>query len=151
MALLGKPLFVGTVLALLLLGPLGRAPPADAHAAAFRVIVHPKNPLRDLDRAELARIFLKKVTRWPDDTPASPVDLRADAEARREFSESVLGRSIGAVRSYWQQAIFTGRDTPPPELDSDEAVVRFVLAHRGAVGYVSPRAELRGAVVLVVH
>ncbi len=126
-------------------------PSAGARGDSFRVIVHPKNPVHDIERAELARVFLKKVTRWPDETTARPVDLRQNAEARREFSEAVLGRSVGAVRSYWQQAIFAGRDTPPPELDSDEAVVKYVLANRGAVGYVSPRAELHGATVVVVH
>ncbi len=127
------------------------APSAGARGDSFRVIVHPRNPLHDVERAELARMFLKKVTRWPDETAARPVDLRQNAEARREFSEAVLGRSVGAVRSYWQQAIFTGRDTPPPELESDEAVVKYVLANRGAVGYVSPRADLHGATVVVVH
>jgi hypothetical protein len=56
----------------------------------------------------------------------------------------VLKRSVAAVRNYWQQRIFSGRGVPPPELDSDEEIVAYVLKHRGAVGYVSGSAELRG-------
>ena len=43
---------------------------------------------------------------------------------------------------------FSGRDVPPPELESDEAVVNYVLEHRGAVGYVSGAAKVRGAKVV---
>jgi len=55
------------------------------------------------------------------------------------------------VRSYWQQRIFSGRGVPPPEVDSDADVVRFVLKYRGSVGYVSGRAEIGKAKVLTVN
>jgi hypothetical protein len=53
------------------------------------------------------------------------------------------------VRQYWLQRIFAGHDVPPPEVGSDALVVRFVAAHAGAVGYVSPAAVLNG--VKIVH
>jgi hypothetical protein len=40
---------------------------------------------------------------------------------------------------------------PPPELDSDEAVVRYVLKHRGAIGYVSASAKLERAKTVSVQ
>jgi hypothetical protein len=46
--------------------------------------------------------------------------------------------------------IFSGRSLPPPELGSDDEVLRYVLAHPGAIGYVSGAANLRGAKVLAV-
>jgi hypothetical protein len=57
------------------------------------------------------------------------------------FVKDVLKRSVAAVKSYWQQRIFSGRALPPPELDSEEEVVLYVLTHPGAVGYVSDRAN----------
>jgi hypothetical protein len=33
--------------------------------------------------------------------------------------------------------VFSGRGVPPPELDSEEQVVQFVLKNPGAIGYVS--------------
>jgi hypothetical protein len=39
---------------------------------------------------------------------------------------------------------------PPPELDGDEEIVRFVLKNAGAVGYVSSGAALDRAKTLVV-
>ena len=120
------------------------APAEEARSLPYRVVVHPENPARGLDRAQAARLFLKKVTRWPDDVAVQPVDQRPAAGVRGRFTESVLGRSVTAVRSYWQQLIFTGRGVPPPELDSDEAVLRYVRSHRGAVGYVTGGAGLAG-------
>jgi len=60
---------------------------------------------------------------------------------------------VEAVRRYWQQCIFSGRSVPPPELDSDEAIVRYVAKYRGAVGYVSADAKLgdRDVKVLAVN
>ncbi len=111
----------------------------------FKMIVHPDNRIASAPRAFLADAFLKRVTRWEDGLAIRPVDQRPDAQVRSRFSRAILGRSVAAVRNYWQQRIFSGHGVPPPELDSDSAVVDYVLEHRGAVGYVSGTAALRGA------
>jgi hypothetical protein len=53
---------------------------------------------------------------------------------------------VGAVRAFWQQQIFSGRDVPPPELASDKEVMEFVKQHAGAVGYMSPTTPLGAGV-----
>jgi hypothetical protein len=70
---------------------------------------------------------------------------------RKRFSEAVLKRSVGAVRSYWQQRIFSGRDVPPPEVDSDEAVMAYVARYPGAIGYVSGTTKLVGVKELALR
>lgn len=117
---------------------------AGAEEPTFRLIVHPSNALRAAPAEWLSDVFLKKVTRWPEGEVARPVDQKPSSALRRAFSERVLRRSVGAVRSYWQQRIFSGRDVPPPELDSDDAVVAFVAKYPGAIGYVSVAAKLAG-------
>lgn len=116
-----------------------------AGSPGYEVIVNPGNQVAAVDRAFLEDAFLKKVTHWPSDATVRPVDLVSSSPTRRAFSEGVLRRSIDAVKGYWQQRIFSGRDVPPPELDSDEEVVKYVLKYEGAVGYVSPGANLSGA------
>ncbi|HEY4102569.1 MAG TPA: hypothetical protein VGM44_01720 [Polyangiaceae bacterium] len=108
----------------------------------FRLIVHPDNPNTSLSRDFVTDAFLKRTTRWGDGEAIHVVDQRADAPVRRAFSEHVLGRSVAAVKSYWQQRIFSGRDLPPPELESDDAVASYVSKHRGALGYVSGNFKL---------
>lgn len=117
---------------------------SDATAAepAFRIIVNEMNPITSIDRKTLADVFLKKVTRWGDGEVIRPVDLRPESAARAAFTEEVLRRTVVAVKSYWQQLVFSGRDVPPPEVDSDEQVIKLVLRSPGAVGYVSGDAHL---------
>lgn len=129
--------------AALSLGDLGHAARAD-EIPEFRVVVHPSNSLRSVNRTFLADAFLKKVTRWEDGEMIRPVDLRPSSGVRQRFTESVLKRSVEAVRRYWQQRIFSGRNVPPPELESDESVVAHVARSPGAVGYVSGAAKLHG-------
>lgn len=124
---------------------------AEPPRSAYVVIVHPANRVSRIDRKFLAEAFLRRATRWPDDTPIHPVDLGPDARARIRFSEDVLSRSVASVRSYWQQRIFSGQGLPPPELADDEAVVAYVLGHPGAVGYVAAGTALNGATVLEVN
>ncbi len=135
-------------LVLLAVSPLAAGEPLPD----FRVIAHPTRPETKVSREFLADAFLKNLTRWPKDEAIRPVDQRADSGVRRRFSESVLKRSVQAVKTYWQQRIFSGRGVPPPELDSDEAIVRYVENNQGALGYISgSSAPGRTKVLAVTH
>lgn len=116
----------------------------------FRIVVHPSNPATSLDRRFFSQAFLKKTTTWDGGELIRPVDLPASTETRRQFSEVIHGRSVAAVKSYWQQVIFSGRGVPPPELDSEEAVIRHVTRHPGGLGYIAAGTELQGAKVVTV-
>jgi ABC-type phosphate transport system substrate-binding protein len=139
-----------TFLACLLACLLGPVRSLGAEAVGYRVIVNAKNQQGAVDRRFLAQAFLKKATVWGDGELIRPVDLPADSGARRRFTDEVLERTVTAVKSYWQQIIFSGRGVPPPELDSDDAVIRYVLRYPGALGYVSAGADLHGVKVLAV-
>lgn len=117
----------------------------------YVVIAHAKSGIGSVERSALSDIFLKKAARWESGESALPVDQKAGAAVRDAFSRAVLGRSTAAVRSYWTQRIFSGRDVPPPELEGDKAVVSYVASHVGAVGYVSANATLSGVKPLAVR
>jgi len=116
----------------------------------FVLLVHSQTSESELDRVFVTEAFLKKRTRWPSGEALRPVDQRREAVVRRHFSNDVLRRSVEAVRSYWQQRIFSGRDVPPPELDSDASVVRFVRETPGAIGYVSAPPNVQGVRVVTL-
>jgi ABC-type phosphate transport system substrate-binding protein len=138
-----KSSLIAIVVLMLSAAALAQAPP-------YRVIAHPSNTVSSLSRDQLTDVFLKKVTRWPNGEAIRPVDLRADTTARQRFAKDVLRRSMAAVRSYWQQLIFSGRNIPPPELESDAAVIAYVLKYEGAVGYVSGEADIGAVKVIAV-
>jgi ABC-type phosphate transport system substrate-binding protein len=120
------------------------ASPAEPAADAYRIVVHPSNPATRFERRFVEDAFLKKVKTWPNGELIRPVDQPPGAPIRRRFSAEVLKRPVAAVNAYWQQRIFSGRDVPPPALDGDEEVIRYISGHSGAVGYVSASSATAG-------
>jgi len=109
---------------------------------AFKVVVNEANPTDSLDKSSISKIFLKKTSRWENRVRVLPVDLPAQSPVRDAFSEDVLDKSVSAIKSYWQRMIFSGRDVPPPEVQTGAAVLQFVAANEGAIGYVAAETEL---------
>ncbi len=124
--------------------------PAPAAAGDFKVVVHPDNPVGQLPAAQLSRLFLKRTLRWPEGRPVLPVEP-ASPRLRERFSQAVHGKSLNALKSYWNQQIFSGRDVPPLEKPDDAAVLAFVRAEPGAIGYVSPGADTGGLKVVLLE
>jgi ABC-type phosphate transport system substrate-binding protein len=118
---------------------------ARAHVAQdqpFAVIVNAARAPSSLSKAQLSLYFLKKVRRWDGDGGAriEPVDLPESSPVRAAFSKMVHGRSTSAVKSYWEEQIFSGADTPPIEEPSEADAIAYVRSHPNAIGYVSGTA-----------
>ena len=118
--------------------------PAPAENTSFLVIVNSENPTQAIGTDALSRIFMKKTKAWEDGNSILPVDLGGSSDTRKDFSRSVHGRSATAIKNHWQRRVFSGRGTPPPELESEDAVVMYVRYKRGAIGYVSTGTDLTG-------
>jgi len=134
-----KALFLGIVLA------AGLARDARAQAQQpkeYVVVVNSFNPFIVIKGEYLARLFLKKDSLWMNGQTAFPVDQADNAVVRERFAVTVLGKNMGAVRSYWRQRVFSGESVPPPALDTDAAVVEFVRHNPYAIGYVSTATPL---------
>ena len=115
----------------------------------FRAIVNRSNPATSISRAELSAIYLRKLQSWPDKAVVTPVDHKLPSRVRDDFARWVHGKTAAYVVRYWQRLIFSGRAIPPAEVDSDEAVVRFIAADRYAIGYVSLNATLSPEVKII--
>lgn len=128
---------------------LSAARPARAQSDySFVVVVNAENPTRALPRSAVALLFLKRAT-WGDGQRALPVDQREDSPARRAFTKLVHKKSVTAIRSYWQQQIYSGREVPPPEKPTDAEVLQFVRANPNAIGYVSAAADIGDGVKIL--
>lgn len=138
-----RALLFGLALALL-------ASPAAATAAddGFRLVVHPSNGVADeLTRAQISQLFLKKTTRWANGNRVEPVEPN-DVGLRDRFCRRVHGKSAAAVKSFWNQQIFAGREVPPLEKAGDAEVLAVVRSRPDAIGYVSARADVTGVKVV---
>ena len=124
---------------------------AVAQTSDYVVIVHSDNPRTSLSKNQASLFFLKKRKRWPDSNlDIEPVDQSGDSQVRQALSRDVHSRSVSAIKNYWQKQIFSGRNTPPPELSTDQEVIAWVSSRPGAIGYVSPRARLNGVKTLTL-
>lgn len=119
-----------------------------ARSGGFQVIVHPSNRVESIDRAFLRDAFLRKVVTWRSSETIRPVDLARRYPARDRFTRDVLKKTPTQLRSFWNRQIFSGTGVPPVERATEAAVVAYVLANRGAIGYLPEGVDPRGAKVI---
>ncbi|HVQ30912.1 MAG TPA: hypothetical protein VMV21_15080 [Vicinamibacteria bacterium] len=133
-----------------LLAFLGMAGATPAPAADdFQVIVNAASPATEVERAEVARFFLRQSLKWSDGQAVLPVDQSSRSAVRDAFSRLVLKQPLPAVDTYWQRQIASGRAFPPPVKTSDAEVLAYVAATPGAIGYVVGGLNLTPGVKLL--
>ena len=131
---------------IVILAVLAWTVPAIASGQDFKIIANGANGAETISKQQLENIFMKKTGAWSDGQPVIPVDQSASSSTRHGFSKVIFGRDTNAIRSYWQRQIFSGRGVPPPEKGSDDEVLAFVRVNSGAIGYVSPDADIGSGV-----
>lgn len=122
-----------------------------AQAASYKVVVNNSVSVNSLSKKAASDLFLKKTTKWENGSAVAPVDQLESSNAREGFSKAVHGKTAAAVKSYWNQQIFSGRDVPPVEKKSDAEVLSFVRSNPGAIGYVSEAASVEGVRVVSIN
>jgi ABC-type phosphate transport system substrate-binding protein len=129
----------------------GVASTSVADDGGYKVIVNPDNPASSVDRDFLRDVYLKKATEWSDGETTYPIDLASKFPERDRFTDQVIRKTAAQLRTYWNQQIFSGKGVPPPEADSVPEVIEFVLANKGAVGYIPADADPGRAKVIRIR
>jgi ABC-type phosphate transport system substrate-binding protein len=109
------------------------------------VIGHPGMP--PLDRTTLQRIYTGKVVEV-NGARVTPLNLPPGNAVRARFLSLYLHQNDEDYIGYWTVRRYVGKGTPPRELDSADAVVRFVSKTTGAIGYVDEHDMTAGVDVL---
>ena len=112
----------------------------------YQVVVNDSRTVSSMTKKEIAALFRKNVTKWDDGLKVQPVDQGPSRSVREAFTEAVHGKSVASIKAYWQKMIFSGRATPPPELNNNTEVLDFVRQNSGAIGYVSAGTSLGSGV-----
>jgi hypothetical protein len=89
-----------------------------------------------ISAADLRAIFLGTKTRFADGSRAVPVFLKG-GPVHEVFLRNHVGESPDEFRARWQKAVFTGQGAMPKMFDSESALLLYVAATPGALGYVS--------------
>jgi ABC-type phosphate transport system substrate-binding protein len=112
---------------------------AIAHADVV-VIVSAKSPVTSLTAEQTAKIFLGKVSSFPDNGDAVPIDQAEGSAIRDEFYSKVVHKNSAQLSAYWAKVIFTGDGRPPEKLGSNMAVRKAVADNPNAIGYIDKSA-----------
>lgn len=136
------------LIAALVLGPVAATRAAEPHGIAV-IVAHGAGP-SEMERRTLALIYQRKMRFWEGGGRIAPANLPANHPVRRAFSQAVLGHTPEELDDYWRDQYFHG-ELPPFVASSEEAMIRFVAATPGAIGYVSEcLTDKRVNVVMVI-
>jgi ABC-type phosphate transport system substrate-binding protein len=111
---------------------------AAARAEDVVPVVSAKSPITSLNAAQVADIFLGKTNRFPDGSPAVPIDLSEESPERERFYAQYTGKSPAQVKAYWSKIIFTGRGQPPRQASTGREMRKLVAENPNAIGYIDP-------------
>lgn len=107
--------------------------------AEIAVIVASDSSISDTDANALERLFLGKESSI-NGNKATPLNQDNKAAVTEAFNKEVLKKSSSQAKAYWSKLVFTGKGTPPKEVDGDAAMIAAVSSDSSAVGYVDASA-----------
>ena len=111
------------------------------------VVISLVKPNEKITAGMLRGIYLKKKVFWKDEMRIIPVNLPPQNGIRNIFSKKILSMEHRELVEYWNEQYFKGV-TPPPVLESEDAVKRFVIKVDGAIGYIRKKNLEPGLEVL---
>lgn len=128
---------IGMIVATILIFLLGSS--LGAWAEDLAVIVNAKNPIGNLNPAEIRKYFMKEQQAWPNGEKIRSVDRNGNSAERRAFLEKVLKLSADEMEQYWISIRYQKGIAVPPKLNTDHEVVEYVGAYEGAIGFVNSK------------
>jgi hypothetical protein len=121
---------------------------ATSGAADLVVIVNPASGVNQMTRAQVTNVYMAREGHLPSGITALPLDIGGATSERRDFYQRLLGRSLPEINSYWARLLFSGRASPPRQVDDSAAAVEAVAQNKGAIAYVDKgRIDARVKVV----
>jgi ABC-type phosphate transport system substrate-binding protein len=110
----------------------------------LRFIVNKANPAVSIGRRDLIDYYEKKRREWPDGIPVRFIDRNGGSSERQSFLRDFLHSSESDVDLFWFSQKIRSGTSVPVQVSNDDIVIEMVKSFRGAIGYVSPSADLKG-------
>ena len=112
---------------------------AGAAEPGLVLVVAKGNPIADVSRAELNRIFSGDSIKIDGQTVV-PFAMAPSTSERKAFDQAVLGMSPDEVSKYWIDGRIRGQGNPPKSAPSAEVMTKVVSSFPSAMGYVPASA-----------
>lgn len=123
-----------TALFLLCMAVLAFYPTARAQDVI--IIVNKQTSISQIPMSQLREIFTGTRSRFNDGGRAVPVLLKG-GPVHEVFLNHYVADTPDEFRVRWRKAVFTGQGAMPKEFASEAAMLEYVAATPGAIGYVS--------------
>ena len=105
--------------------------------ADIYVIVNKENTIQQLDKNDVIELYMGRTRFFKTGFRALAVDVALGDSVRSDFYRDLIHKSVAEVQAYWARLLFTGRATPPFQIEKDIDVINFVSENISAIGYVS--------------
>jgi ABC-type phosphate transport system substrate-binding protein len=105
-------------------------------AGELVVIVNKANPSSAMNKDEVRTHYLKKQSTWSNGEKLRPVDTESSSQ-REVFVHKLLGMTSNEeLERYWLELKYQKAEAPPKRVEGDPAVIKFVSAFKGSIGFV---------------
>ena len=100
-------------------------------------VVSAKSEITTLTKTQVLDIFLGKRTRFPDGSPAIPIDQAEGSAARAEFYTWLVAMSPAQLKTFLGRGIiFTGRGQLPKTVATGQEAMKLLIAEPNTIGYI---------------
>jgi len=115
---------------------------ASAVARAQEAVVVANNGVKaaDISSDDVRDVFTGTKSALKDGSRVTPVTLKGGA-SHEAFLKKYVGKSDSAFRAGWRSLVFTGQAAMPKTFDTEAALLDYVAATPGAIGYVGKEAD----------
>jgi ABC-type phosphate transport system substrate-binding protein len=124
-----------------------------SQAGELVVIVNKANPTAAMSKGDVRNHYLKKQSSWSNGEKLRPVDTESSGQ-RDVFVHKLLGMTSNEdLERYWLELKYQKAESPPKRVEGDGAVIKFVSAFKGGIGFVdaaSLDADARSKVQVVL-
>ena len=115
-------------------------------ATGLVVITHPESGLGQLSRTQVIQYYTGRSKTTPSGEPVAMIDVEPE---RARFYQSLLGRDVAEIDTYWARLKFSGQTLPPTLVSSDDAALKRVASQRNSIAYINEyKVDKRVRVVL---
>jgi hypothetical protein len=122
---------------------------ARAWAQDVTIVANKTVKASQISQGQLHDLFTGTRSRFADGSRAVPVVLRG-GPVHEVFLRNHVGDSPDEFRNRWRKMVFTGEGSMLKDFASEAALLEYVAATPGAIGYVSRLPEASSVKVLEV-
>jgi len=123
---------------------------ASVQAQDVVIIVNKSVSFSQISSAQLRDIFIGARSQFADGTRAVPTVLKG-GPAHEVFLRNHIRDSPDEFRVRWRKVVFTGQGAMLKEFSSESALLEYIVATPGAIGYVSRVIDPNAVRVLTVE